>query len=171
MSVPMLNLHWDVLPAATIEKTIWGRNKGKVGEGGADACHGAGNMGSECLPEMVGDEEVEELKQLFCKKPNGLMSPRATPRGGAGRGAAGGATLGDGVGGTGGGGQATGNGARGAFFGDAFPAATPRGKKKKVLLLDVGRGNNVAIGLKSFKLAGGVTELADVIGTMDPKGE
>ena len=38
-------------------------------------------------------------------------------------------------------------------------------------LLDVGRGNNVAIGLKAFRRVGSVSDLAGLVAGLDPKGE
>lgn len=153
-SVPLLNLHWDVLPATAIGKTVWGRTKAK-----------GTSEGDFTRPlEIVDDDEVEELEKLFSKKEASAMSPRATPRG---------VSYGDcGIGSPGvTGARSVGSKGGPAFFGDGFEAVAVGGRMKKVQLLDVGRGNNVAIGLKSFKMAGGVRELANVIRRLDPNGE
>lgn len=150
-SVPMLNLHWDVLPARNIERTVWAR-------------------ASLCPFESVDDDEVEELEKLFSK------TSKASPRP---LGAAGGRGFGGSGGGLGGavgvsGACSVGGKGRGAFFGAGFhPGGTvgKDGRVKQVQLLDVARGNNVAIALKSCKIVGGPTELAKAIEGLDPKGE
>lgn len=158
----MLNLHWDVLPPAAIGKTIWGKSKDKKAGGAGNDDEGDNAIPEDPTAELMDDTEVEELERLFSKQANWMVSPRATPR--ESLATPGGVALGSGC-------QSVGSTARGAFFGSAFPGAAAGGRAKKVLLLDVARGNNVAIGLKSFKLSGGVTELANLINALDPKGE
>lgn len=144
-AVPLLNLHWDVLPAKAIERTIWAR-------------------ASVSRESSVDDQEVEELEKLFSRT---MASPYPTST----REAGGRRDAGDRVGLHFSGAQTVGARAKGAFFGSAFPGGNSGGSRvKKVQLLDVGRGNNVAIGLRSFKLAGGLPALARAIGDLDPQG-
>eukprot|EP00903_Cladosiphon_okamuranus_P016298 g15030.t1 len=125
-SKPLLNLHWDVLPPAKIERTVWAKRRGSVAAAGGVAA------------ETVDDAEVLELEKLFSKK-----SAKASA---AGRGFGRRSTLEPGAGSGGSGSRVT-----------------------KVSLLDVNRGNNVAIGLKAFRRVGDVTELARLVGGLDPE--
>ena len=135
-----MNLHWDVLRPAKIERTVWEKT----------VAH----------PESVAsDVEVRELEKLFSRKsaPVSASCRRATQgvenasgRRGAGRGERGEVNSTEG--------------------GQRADRNTAGRKGKKVQLLDVSRGNNVAIGLKAFRKIG-FLELAGVIGALDPGGE
>lgn len=150
-SKPLLNLHWDVLPPAKIERTVWAKRRGVVPAAGGS------------VTKTVDDAEVLELEKLFSKK-----SAKAAA---AGRGFGRRSTLepGAGSGGSGSGGGCGGGGGRKARRGDGGGAAS--GRVKKVSLLDVNRGNNVAIGLQAFRRVGDVSELARLVGGLDPEGE
>lgn len=143
-------MHWDVLPAAKIEKTVWAKATGRV--------------------ESVDDAEVEEIEKLFARKmAAGVAAGRRSTMGGEGSSAGGDDQLG-GVSGFGGVGGGRGKTGRGGGVG-AGGGAAAGGRVKKVQLLDVSRGNNVAIGLKSFKRVGGLSELASLVAGLDPEGE
>ena len=148
-SKPLLNLHWDVLPPANIERTVWARsaaeNAAQGSGGGWGGGEGARGRGGSVV---VDDAEVEELEKLFSKTSAALSARERR------------STFG-------GGGGAAGRGGRDVRGG----AGGGRGRVKKVHLLDVSRGNNVAIGLKAFRRIGGVSDLAGLVGGLDPKGE
>ncbi|CAM9424601.1 unnamed protein product [Ectocarpus sp. 4 AP-2014] len=171
-SKPLLNFHWDVLPPAKIERTVWAKRRTAAAAAAAMAGGGREACGSLRTTLSVDDAEVEELEKLFSKKTAkaaaaaaaaaGLGGRRVTLGAGTGGPGLGGAAVeGKGLGGSSGGGRGGGVG-RGGGGGAG-------GRVKKVSLLDVNRGNNVAIGLKAFRRVGDVSELAKLVSGLDPK--
>ncbi|CAM9158805.1 unnamed protein product, partial [Ectocarpus sp. 13 AM-2016] len=171
-SKPLLNFHWDVLPPAKIERTVWAKRRTA-----AAAAAMAGGVGETCgsprTTLSVDDAEVEELEKLFSKKTaKAAAAAAAAALGQGGRRV----TLGAGTGGPGLGGAAvegkdlsgsSGGGRRGGVGRGGGGGAG--GRVKKVSLLDVNRGNNVAIGLKAFRRVGDVSELAKLVSGLDPQ--
>ncbi|CAM9497960.1 unnamed protein product, partial [Ectocarpus sp. 12 AP-2014] len=171
-SKPLLNFHWDVLPPAKIERTVWAKRRTA-----AAAAAMAGGVGETCgsprTTLSVDDAEVEELEKLFSKKTAkaaaaaaaaglGQGGRRVTLAAGTdGPGLGGAAVEGKGLSGSSGGGRGGGVGRAGG--------GGAGGRVKKVSLLDVNRGNNVAIGLKAFRRVGDVSELAKLVSKLDPK--
>lgn len=168
-SKPLLNLHWDVLPPAKIERTVWAKRRTATA-----AKAGGGCGGPAVRMHSVDDAEVEELEKLFSKR--SVAAAAALGVGGGRRStmdpgtAAGLASTGGG--GSGSRGDASGGAgrARRGGGGGSVGGAGAGGRVKKVSLLDVNRGNNVAIGLKAFRRVGDVSELAGLVGGLDPKG-
>lgn len=142
-SKPLMNLHWDVLPPANIERTVWAQAAVRKAE-------------------SVDDAEIQELEKLFSKK-----VATSTLPGGLRRSTMGGA---DATRGNGGPSAVEGKGRAGSGRG-GYLGTNGGGRVKKMYLLEVSRGNNVAIGLKAFKREGGVSELARLVGGLDPDGE
>ncbi|CBN80077.1 Formin-like 3 [Ectocarpus siliculosus] len=170
-SKPLLNFHWDVLPPAKIERTVWAKRRTAAAAAAAMVGGGREACGSPRTTLSVDDAEVEELEKLFSKKTaKAAASAAAAGQGGrrvtlgagtGGPGLGGAAVEGKGLGGSSGGGRGGGVG-RGGGGGAG-------GRVKKVSLLDVNRGNNVAIGLKAFRRVGDVSELARLVSGLDPK--
>lgn len=146
-SKPLLNLHWDVLPPAKIERTVWAKRRGVAAAGGV-------------ATKSVDDAEVAELEKLFSKK----SAKAAAAAGRFGRRSTLEPGTGSGAGGSGGGGR------DGKAVHRRAGGGSVGGRVKKVSLLDVSRGNNVAIGLKAFRRVGDVSELARLVGGLDPEG-
>lgn len=115
----------------------------------------------------VDDAEVEELEKLFSKKATAAVGVGEGRRSTLTPGTVG---LTGGGGGDGGGGNASGSAGRARRGGGSVVGMGVSGRVKKISLLDVNRGNNVAIGLKAFRRVGDVSELAGLVGGLDPKG-
>lgn len=146
-SKPLLNLHWDVLPPAKIERTVWARTASSSG-----------------VMEGVDDAEVQELEKLFSKK-----SPAKIPA--IGRRPSPGGILGGRLSRTVASGGGPGGGRARAGMREGKGSLTVGEMRvKKVHLLEGSRGNNVAIGLKAFRRLGGLPELAGLVGNLDPEG-